>query len=208
MRSTTLVAIFFSLISNFAHATLFTVSDQQEITTNGSIADGGQKFDFEFLNVPTTGSNGQFSITLNGDYSGNDTESAVVRIDSVEGMLDLGADVNGIITNTISGLTLSTYSVAPDNGNDRELSWTFNIDDALLNTIISDGMITANVLNDWAVDPYNASDPDFVKIGFSYDVTDSFSIAVPEPSSLSLLILGVFGLGAWRRCQPKIKTYS
>ncbi len=200
MRSTTLVAIFFSLISNFAHATLFTVSDQQPIERIG------QEFDFEFLNVPTTGSNGQFSITLNGDYSGNDTESSVVNIDSAEGLLDLGAGVNGIITNTIAGLTLSTYSVAPDNGNDRELSWTFNIDDTLLSTIISDGIITANVLNDLAVDPYGASDSDFVKLSFSYDVADSFSVAVPEPSSLSLLMLGVFGLGAWRRSQPKIKA--
>lgn len=200
MRLTTLITIFFTLISNFAHATLFTVNEQQAIERIG------QSFSFEFLDVPTPGSNGQFSITLNGDYSGFDTESSMVSIDFAGGILDLGAGDNGIISNTITGLTLNTYTVESFADSDRELSWIFNMSDILLSTIIDDGMITANVQNDISVDPLNRVDPDFVWIGFSYDVADPSSVEVPEPSSLSLFMLGVFGLGAWRRSQSKIKT--
>lgn len=200
MRLTILVTIFFTLISNFAHATLFTVNEQQAIERIG------QSFSFEFLDVPTPGSNGQFSITLNGDYSGSDTESSMVSIDFAGGILDLGAGDNGIISNTITGLTLNTYTVESFADSDRELSWIFNMSDILLGTIIDDGMITANVQNDISVDPLSLVNPDFVWLGFSYDVAAPSSVEVPEPSSLSLFMLGVFGLGAWRRSQSKIKT--
>lgn len=182
------VAIFLCIASsaNVVHATPFSVSDQQLITRSGQV------FNFNFSPVPTSGTTGQFSITLNGDFSGFTTESAVATIDLAGGFLDLGVGGNGIITNTISGLTLNSYNSTTFAFDDRQLDWVFDMSDTLLNTIIADGSITTTVTNDPGVNPFSRVNPDFVRVGYRYE-------SVPEPATLLFLGTGLIGMVGFRR---------
>lgn len=190
-----LIAAATLLASSTAFALPVSVSDQQAITTRG------QSFDFNFTGLANSGTGGQFSITLNGDYSNHASESAVSSNgDFFGGLLDLGSGTNGIITNTIAGLTYNSYSRTKFSSNDIEHSWVFDISDSLLNSMLSDGAFSVNVKNDSGVNLIGMSNPDFVRVGLSYNTATT---SVPEPASLAFLGLGLAGLGLARRKQAK-----
>ena len=167
------------------------VSDQQAITT------AGQAFNFSFGGLPTSGTGGQFSITLNGDYSGFASETSVASVDVAGGSLDLGNqnNANGIVSNSVSGLTLDSYSITTFSFNDVEQSWVFNISDALLALMLGDGTLTASVQNQRDVNPFNEANADFVRVGYSYQS----GVTVPEPHTAMILGLGLAGLAYSRR---------
>lgn len=179
-----------------AFATPITVSDQKSITTSG------QNFDFNFVGLPATGTAGQFSITLNGDYSGFTFESAVVTADVASGNIDLGdgSQANGIISNSIAGLSLNSYSITTFGFDDVEQSWIFDISDSLFGSLLADGSLTATVQNDSGVNPFNQVNPDFVRVGYSFSSNVN---AVPAPATLPILGLGLLGFAFFRR---RIKT--
>jgi hypothetical protein len=181
------------LFSHFTFATPIVVSSQQLISSSG------QLFHFSFSGLPKEGANGQFNIILNGDFSDANSESSIINLDVALGLLDLGNGnlPNGIIRNTIAGLTLNTYSRQVFESNDIEHSWVFNISDSLLSTLLMDGTLGVVVKNDVGVDPLVRRNPDFVRVGYSFQTINR---VVTEASSLWLFMLGfgaLFTLRFW-----------
>lgn len=167
------------------------LSQQQLITTDGQLFN----FSFPGLLNDGIGKHGQFSVVLNGDYSGANSESSVINLDVALGLLDLGNGLlpNGIITNTVMGLTLNSYSRTIYESDDIQHSWVFDISDGLLNTMLADKVLTVRVKNDPGVNALSKLNPDFVRVGFNFD------FFVPEPTTSILLVLGLLGLVARRR---------
>lgn len=188
---TKIIFLWLLFLTQYAFSIPIIVSDQQLITSSG------QLFRFSFTGLPTEGTHGQFSITLNGDYSDANSESAVVNLDVALGILDIGNGnlPNGIISNSIAGVTLSNYSRHVFESNDIEHSWVFNISDSLLANLLADGTLGAVVKNDAGVDPLVRRNPDFVRVGYSFQTIDR---VVNEASSFWLLVLGLSALCALR----------
>lgn len=161
------------------------VSNQQLITSPG------QLFHFNFAGLPTEGSNGQFSITLNGDFSGANSETSIVNLDIASGILDLGNGTNGILTNTIAGVSLQSYSRTIFESNDIEHSWIFNIADSLFANLLIDGNLGVVVKNDVGVNPLVRRNPDFVRVGYTYQTKDK---KVTEASGFWLFVMGLSAL--------------
>ena len=191
-----------------AFAAPISVSNQQAINTSG------QFFNFSFAGLPTTGTGGQFNITLNGDYTAvRSKESALVTLDVAGGGLDLGSEndgnefvLNGINSNTIAGITLNSFtSTIFVAARDAEHTWVFNISDLLLNALLADGSLTATVQNGVGANSFGAFDPDFVRVGFTFDSDAAVpgqvpsGTSVPEPATLTLFGLGVVALTSARR---------
>ena len=167
------------------------------VSDSGAITTSGQTFTFSFTGLPSSGTGGQFSTTLNGDYSGFDAESAVYTLDAAGGSLDLGNGTNGIVTNTVPGLSLASFSQTTYSFDDQELTWTFDMSDSLLSTVIADGTINTTVVNDSGVNAFSAANPDFVQVGYAYQSSQSQS--VPNPAPLSLMLLGLLAFAGIRR---------
>ena len=121
------------LVAPLAAAAPVTVSDSQSITS------AGQLFNFNFLSLPTTGTAGQLRITLDGDYSGFDSEAASVTLDVAGGTLRIGdsTQVNGVTSNTISGLTVGSYNSSTASFNDTQQNWVFDLSDSLLAALLA-----------------------------------------------------------------------
>lgn len=175
------------LLSPALYAIPINLSSQQLITSSG------QLFHFSFTGLPTEGLNGQFNITLNGDFSGANSESSVSNLDVALGILDIGNGnlLNGIITNSISGLTLNSYTRQIFESDDIEQTWVFDLSASLLTTVLADGNLNIVVKNDNGVDPLARRNPDFVRVGFHYQ---SLETLVRESSGFWLFVLGVSAL--------------
>lgn len=179
------------LSSQVAFAIPIAVSNQQAITM------AGQLFNFSFTGLPTAGTNGQFNITVNGDYSGANSESAVTNLDVALGLLDIGNHnlPNAIISNTIAGLSFASYSRIVFESDDIQHSWVFNISDSLLANLLMDGTLSVQIKNDVGVNPLSRVDPDFVRAGYSFDTIE---LVVAEPRGFWLFVLGLVSLAAMR----------
>jgi hypothetical protein len=186
----------------FASAGNISVSDTQAFTGSG------QFFNFNFNSLGAiSGTDGKLTITLNGDYSTNtDLEWAKFALED-SGNLVLGGYsnwVNGISSNGVSGLSLSSYSLVPIvDLNDNSRTWVFNLSNSLLNTLVADNKFKVKVTNGAEVDTYHGVDPDFIRIGLSFNGAEVANPAsdVPEPTSLALVGLGLAALATRRRKQ-------
>lgn len=187
----TITFLWLLLSSQVAFAIPIVVSNQQAITV------AGQLFNFNFTGLPTIGANGQFNITVNGDYSGANSESAVTSLDVASGLLDLGNHnlPNAIISNTITGLTFASYSRIVFESDDIQHSWVFNISDSLLANILMDGTLSVQIKNDVGVNPLSRVNPDFVRAGYRFDTIE---LVAAEPRGLWLFFLGLASLAAMR----------
>ena len=106
--------------------------------------------------------NGQLMIKLEGDYSsfevGAIQETVKVTIDSENnGILTLGNDFNwegdGIINNTVNGLTLNNSKVDDTNPDYAIIEYTFDLSDDLLASIVADNRTTLGFQNSETVEP-------------------------------------------------------
>ena len=100
--------------------------------------------------------NGQLMIKLEGDYSsffGEGPEETVeVTIDSENnGILTLGNDFNfegdGVINNTVDGLTLNSSKIDNTNTDYAIIEYTFDLSDDLLASIVADNRTTLGFQN-------------------------------------------------------------
>lgn len=161
---------------SFSAQAVVIYSDTQSITASG------QAFNFDFLGVENSAGDGIFTITAKGDFSLCGPLCAEVESISydVEGLFigNAGPEWGATIINDISF-------------NEKEWTQSFTIDSATLAAITNDNNIISVVINGPQVDIINAGD--FVQVAFEYEA------AVPEPTILALLSLGLFGIVAFRR---------
>ena len=109
--------------------------------------------------------NGQLMIKLEGDYSSfaeRRTEDIVeVTVDSVDnGILTLGNDFDffapgegdGVIRNTVNGLTLNSSKIDNTNPDYAIIEYTFDLSDGLLASIVADNRTTLGFQNSETVE--------------------------------------------------------
>lgn len=189
LRKCSLVAAFVLVLGLApwrAEALVISVSDTQGQTVSG------QNFNFAFAGLPSPGTGGIFELVMRGDYSGFTTESAVASIDMAGGQLDVGDTANGVISNSISGLSLISSNRTSFAFDDVLWEFSFSLSDALLNAAIADGLFTTNVNLDRGVNAFNPQTA-FVRVGLNYTAN------VPAPGALALLGAGLAAFGFARR---------
>jgi hypothetical protein len=192
-----IAAVALTMVSSLSIAAPISVTDTQSITGSA------QKLSFTFASLPKLGTNGLLSITLNGDYSTGGGEYATMTLDTLAGTARIGdylsSNTDGWTNDgvgSIAGIALKAGSYVrtepyPD---DTQQSWVFTLSDAVLKTMLSDGIFTISFANSSAVNHYAYADPDFIKVGLSYNATE-----VPEPGSLALFGLGLVSVAAIAR---------
>ena len=185
--------VFFA--SSLAYAIPFSETQTQDIT------ESGQFFQFDFVGVPQPGTEGQLSITLNGDYSSPfpNVEFTIANLDNADGSVQLGNEGSGqdnVVSNTIDGLVLSSWTEEQFSFNDWELNYIFEISDALLNSMISDNMVIIGMQNSDDVNIFDEFNNDFIQVGLSYE-----AIVASAPVSALLLGVGMLGIGVAQRAR-------
>jgi len=177
------IALILGIWSLAAHAVPVSVSQTQNISANG------QNFSFLFSGLPASdGTGGFFRFFARGDYTDPKFETALITLDGLGGSLKVNE--NGIVSNSITGLSLSSNNTTPGGGGvDQTLDFIFALSGSLLDTLLADSSITVDVDNSGDVDA-QSSYQDFVQVGFGYYGT----VSVPEPSAVYLLALGLLGL--------------
>jgi len=173
-KITKLLAIFsLTICSTFANAGLIT--DQAAITS------AGQSFEYNFSGLdPVSGTAGVFTLFGRGDFTvsagSGDSEWATFDIDGlVSGLAHprIGAPASIIITE---------HSMQ-----DVSFSATFDLSSSDITNIFSDGMLDISLAITNAVNIIDGNS----MLGFSLSYK---SASVPEPSTLAVFALGIFGL--------------
>lgn len=163
-----------------------------------AITQPGETFEFNFDKLPASdGTGGYLIVVLNGDYTGHNRESAVVTLDAADGMLDVGGRrKNGVITNTIAGLTLKRHKSTEFGLNDHRRRWRFAVSGSLLDALLADDQITVNIQNDPDVGINRMVNPDFVRVRLIYNESPA---VIPIPPALPLLLTALIALAAVAR---------
>jgi hypothetical protein len=189
MRHALGVILLFVLVS--AQAAPVSLTQEQSITSDG------QSFDFQFLSLPSSdGSGGQFSITLSGDYSPRTppplSEGSIVSLDIAAGTVELynSSSSAAIFSNTVNGLSLNSTNFS-GGGNNVTLGYIFDMNAALLDSILLDSIFSVSVQNSSDV---NSSFGGSVAVGIAYNI-------VPIPAAVWLFGSALAGLGWIRRRQ-------
>lgn len=174
-----------------ASAAVVSVGERQAITSPG------ETFDFEFDGLPASDGTGGFLIlVLNGDYSGRDTESAMISLDTAGGILDVGGNqADGVITNTIPGLTVKKFRSRVFSLNDQKRRWRFALSGSLLDSLLADDQIKINVQNDPDVGSGLMNNPDFIRVRLVYDTP----AVIPVPPAFPLLLTALVAFAAVAR---------
>ncbi|WP_286221220.1 PEP-CTERM sorting domain-containing protein [Marinobacter apostichopi] len=184
------IALILGIWSFSAHAVPVSVSQTRSISADG------QNFSFLFNSLPASnGAGGFFRFFARGDYTDPRFETALITLDGLGGSLRVNE--NGIVNNSITGLSLSSNNTTPGGGGvDQTLDLIFALSGSLLDTLLADSSITVGVDNSGDVDA-QSSYRDFVRVGFDYRAA-----SVPEPSAAYLLALGLLGLFIRRKRNP------
>jgi hypothetical protein len=115
--------------------------------------------------------------------------------------------VNGIQTNDVEALAAATYSVGLDNGDGNISSGPFVVSD-----VVADIQAWANgeANHGWAILPFpngtNGLDfrtREYINLSMRPMLTVDYSTAVPEPSSIALVLVGGVCCGLFRRWRRK-----
>ncbi|AHI30208.1 PEP-CTERM sorting domain-containing protein [Marinobacter similis] len=176
------IALILGIWSFSAHAVPVSLSQSQNISADG------QNFSFLFNSLPKSdGTGGFFRFRARGDYTDPRFETALITLDGSGGRLKVNE--KGIVSNSITGLSLSSNNTTPGGGGvDQTLDFIFALSGSLLDTLLADSSISVGVDNSGDVDA-QSSYRDFVRVGFGYQTAP-----VPEPGAAYLLALGLLGL--------------
>jgi hypothetical protein len=185
-KKTRFRSVDFFLATTAASAARVVVTETQSITTTD------QTFNFNFGGLPSSGFDGEFIVTLEGDYSpGYPDEVAYVTIESAPGFLKLANTAPGVETNTIPDLSLTTFTRTQVLGqNDWQLNYVFGLSDTFLAELLADNMLSALVVNGPQVDPYLSSN--FVRVAFEFT-------PVPLPAAVRLFGAAILGLAGFAK---------
>jgi hypothetical protein len=182
-----IASLFLSALSFSAFAIPISVSQSQDITSNG------QSFIFDFVGLANSdGNGGLFNFYAQGDYTDPVNETANIRFELLGGALVVND--SGVVSNSVTGLSLlANNTTAGGTGTNQILDYVFSLSGSLLDSLLADSNISVSIANSSAV-TNQTSYNDFVSVGFDYE-----SVAVPEPSVLALFAVGLFGMGFARR---------
>ena len=184
-KATAIKALFISFalsVSSLANAGLITLNELQQQT------EAGQLFNFGFGGsaIPLSdGTSGSLTIHARGDYDTNTTTEFLVW------------DINGLGIGGSAGPVLGGTTILVNNFNDVEWTQTFSIDGTSMLAITAafEQVSVALNGNQGAGVGVGFQSDEFVEVSFSYNAV---SQAVPEPSALAILALGLIGFGARR----------